>query len=179
MKKAIISVILVALIGFNIYQSNAISNLKKKQTEVSAKLALLESINAPVFAEEKEEGEVAEYMGKLQTYVTKLYYAGKNKNNPLVAFYLHETEEVMEKLVDANVVDEGVNVSKLMQTYGETQIESIQKQVKKEGLVNFDNHYTNLLNACNACHIQSGHEFIKIIQPQNNPFVNQDFTAKL
>ena len=179
MKKAIISIVLLTLIGFNIYQSTAINSLKKKQTEISAKLALYQSDKTPDVEEEKEEGEVAEYMGKLQTYVTKLYYAGKNKNNPLVAFYLHETEEVMEKLVDANVVDEGVNVSKLMQTYGETQIETIQKQVKKEGLVNFDSHYSNLLNACNACHIQSGHEFIKIIQPQNNPFVNQDFTAKL
>jgi hypothetical protein len=179
MKTAITIFVLLLLTGFSIYQTSAINNLKKKDAEITT--AISKTINHSDADEdiEHEEIEVAEYMGKLQIYTTKLYFAGINKNITLAEFYLHETEEVMEKLADANVVDEGIKVSELMKIHGESTIESMQKKVKKEGLVNFNAHYTNLINACNACHIQSEHEFIKIIQPQNNPFVNQDFTAKL
>jgi hypothetical protein len=179
--KLIIALILFALLsGGLIYQSISIKNLEKKQLETSTKISNSEKIHDKSNSQvDNENVEVAEYMGKLQTYATKLYFSGINNNKALTEFYLHETEEVMEELVDANAMDEGLNISKLMDTYGESLVESIQKQIKNEGLVNFNNHYTNLINSCNACHIQSGHEFIKIIQPQNNPFVNQDFKTKL
>jgi signal transduction protein with GAF and PtsI domain len=180
MKLTIALILFALLTGGLIYQSAAIKALERKQLETTTKISLSEKNYIQSSSQETNEKiEVAEYMGKLQTYVTKLYFSGINNNIALTEFYLHETEEVMEELVDANAMDEGLNISKLMDTYGESLVESIQKQIKKEGLVNFNNHYTNLINSCNACHIQSGHEFIKIIQPQNNPFVNQDFKTKL
>lgn len=120
--------------------------------------------------------EVADYMHKLQIFSAKLYFAGQEGNQELVDFYLHELEETMEILEDANVVDEGIEISRQISAFGVPAIEYFEKMLEKEGMEAFESSYENLITSCNSCHVQTKHPFIKISKPTTPPFSNQIFS---
>ncbi len=125
---------------------------------------------------EHQEIELAHYMSTLQTHFAKLYFAGKANNQKLAAFYAHEMEESFETIVDANVFEDGQNISTLARQFGLAPIEKLEKEISEKGMIDFENKYQNLILSCNACHYKTGHEFIQIIVPQNPPVGNQKFT---
>lgn len=137
---------------------------------------------APAQPEKKEEEahehgheELAEYMMRLQWYANKLYFAGEAGNQPLADFYLHEIEEVMEEVVKAGIVDEGVQVSEHMKAYGLSYAEDFLDELRAEGLGNFGERYSGLIANCNSCHTVTEHSYIKIITPTTPVVSNQDF----
>lgn len=125
--------------------------------------------------EEEEHFELAVAMGHLQRYSAKLHYAGVAENQDLANFYLHEMEEVMEEVVEAKVVDDGMPISNLMESMGVETVSKLQAHILSEGLSDFGTRYENLINTCNNCHIASKHGFIRITVPEGEAPYNQNF----
>jgi hypothetical protein len=119
-----------------------------------------------------EEPELAIYMGRLQLFMNKLYFAGINQNDELSAFYIHEIEETLEELVAAKIIDDGIDISLNTQLFGLNQLENFEKQLEDKS-TDFKNAYSLLVQSCNNCHSVSKHPFIVIKEPTNPVFDNQ------
>lgn len=138
-----------------------------------SKMPVSSDLEKPVIEEtHAEEPEVAVYMGRLQLYMNKLYFAGINQNEALSAFYIHEMEEVMEEIVSAKIMDEGVDISMNTQLFGLNQIENFEKQLADKS-TDFKSNYALLVQSCNNCHSASKYPFIVIKEPTNPVFDNQ------
>jgi hypothetical protein len=124
-------------------------------------------------SESEEEIEVADYMNKLQRFSDKLYFSGKAGNEELVEFYLHEMEEAMEEVHEANAMEDGVDVSKMMDLFGLQRITHFRKELQKG--TEFEGLYDQLVSNCNTCHVSTKHPYIVIKTPTSPAFTNQVF----
>ena len=163
-----IFLVLVAII-LGIVALAKTSSLKSENEHLKGKL---ESMNK---AGSKEHIELAVYMSYIQTHFSKLYFAGKANNLPLSKFYVHEINESFETIVDANVVDEGHNISALAKQFGEGPFHRFEKTIEEKGLANFENIYSDLINNCNGCHLTTEHSYINIVVPVDPPVGNQNY----
>lgn len=127
----------------------------------------------------EEEYELAMAMGHLQRFAGKLWFAGSNENWELSAFYAHELEEVMEEVIEHNVIDDGKNISELMEQMALPSLEYMEEIVKAKNSEEFENAYVGLVNACNSCHAVSDHAFIEIIIPETPSITNQNYAPKM
>ena len=123
-----------------------------------------------------EHFELAIYMSRLQSHFSKLYFAAKANNLPLSKFYVHEINESFETIIDANVVDDGHNISALAKQLGKGPFERFEKNLEENGSKGFDRAYDDLILNCNSCHVMTEHAFIKIMIPASPPVGNQNFT---
>ena len=121
---------------------------------------------------------LGEQMGYLQRYVEKLYFAGQAKNWDLADFYAHEVDETAEDIMSAKVVKEGVAVSKLMTTLLPPAEQGLQEAVQAQDPELFQTRYGALIDACNACHQEAKHGFMKITIPERPSVTNQAFTPE-
>jgi hypothetical protein len=112
-------------------------------------------------------------MNHLQLYTNKLWFAAKNQNWELAAFYLEETEETMEEVAGHDIVEDGVRINEQMKTWGIPAIEPVEKAIESKELKSFELEYTNLITNCNGCHTATKHSFIKIKTPDAPAFTNQ------
>jgi hypothetical protein len=119
--------------------------------------------------------EVAIYMGRIQVYMHKLYWAGMAKNLPLADFYRHEIKEVMEEVAKASIVEDGIDVSAKMDVYGIRTIDGMKAALKEQGLEGFGAQYDLLVNTCNTCHRETGHPMIQVQVPTENRYTDQVF----
>lgn len=133
-------------------------------------------IKTAVKTESNEDFELAVHMGLMQRYLEKAYFAAKASNAPLHNFYVHELEEEMEAIQKAGVMDDGINVSYNMLHYGIKSLETYESRIEEEGLANFSEHFENLINGCNSCHMVSKKPFIQIQKPSVNQYSSQKFT---
>ncbi len=125
--------------------------------------------------EEHEEIEVAIYMGRIQRFHQKWWAAGKAGNAALAGFYLHEMEEAMEEIATARIVDEGIDISAHMRTYGLATVEGLEKKLKEQGVSAMHADAALLANTCNTCHAETGHPYLRIVPPTAVFFPDQDF----
>lgn len=132
------------------------------------------SQHAPEATEEHEEIEVAVHMGRIQRYHQKWWAAGHAGNAELAGFYLHEMEEAMEEIALARVVDEGIDISAHMRTYGLTTLEGLEKKLKEEGVAAMHADAGLLANTCTTCHVACGHPYLRIVPPTAVVIPDQD-----
>ncbi len=140
-----------------------------------ALLFLREGEDQVVASTAGEEMEVAVHMGHLQRYHQKWWAAGAAGNAELAAFYLHEMGEVMEEIADAGVMDEGVDVSGPMRTYGPPMVKELERILKADGVAAMHARGDMLVNACNSCHAVTGHPYLRIQVPAEVHFPDQIF----
>lgn len=114
-------------------------------------------------------------MGRMQVYADKLYFAGKAGNSALVEFYLHEIEEVMEEIAEAEITDEGHDISNYMKQMGLSTHEGLETSKVLLDVAGFDQAYLTLVNACNGCHAVTDHAMIKIQVPERPALTNQNY----
>lgn len=159
--------IILALVTFykNAQQSKQIELL---QAEISESKATKTAIPEPEF-------ELATAMGKLQYFSNKLYYSLKSNNKSLADFYIHEMEESFEAIEDANIVEDGIAISDNVKAYGIKGLENFERFLEQSP-ERFEEHYLNLVNACNSCHLVSKHGFIEITVPSSPVVSNQNFS---
>lgn len=143
-----------------------VDTLKKQQPNVTAESEEHEE-------EHDEEEELAVYMNRLQLFTNKLWFAAKNQNWELAAFYLEETEETMEEVAEHDIVEDGIRITEQMKTWGIPAIEPLEKAIESKELKNFELEYSNLITNCNGCHTATKHSFIKIKTPDAPAFTNQ------
>jgi hypothetical protein len=66
-----------------------------------------------------------------------------------------------------------VDVSKLLAAVVESEISQAKQAIDEKSQKDFTRAYDDTLSACNGCHEESGHRFIKIIRPVAPPVSNQ------
>ncbi len=171
MKHVPILLTILALAGLVIAMtriSTLESRLRAADNAQGRPTPLVQAAPAPDF-------EVAIHMGRIQTYMHKLHWAGMAKNQPLVDFYRHEIKEVMEEVAKAGVVEDGINVSEKMSLYGIRTIDGMKTHFKEKGLEGFSEQYAGLVNTCNTCHRETGHPMIQVQVPLENRYTDQVF----
>lgn len=170
MKSKMNSILVLIAIGLAIIAIARTSSLKAHNAEQKYK--------SPEKHEEHDDEhlELAVYMGRIQVHFSKLYFAAKADNLPLTKFYTHEINESFETIINANVVDEGHDISALAKQLGEEPFQRFEKNIEENGFIDFDREYNDLILNCNGCHVSTDHSFIKITIPENPPVGNQNFT---
>jgi hypothetical protein len=118
---------------------------------------------------------LGEQMGYLQRYVEKLYFAGQARNWELADFYAGEVGETAEDIAGARVVKDGVEVSKLIATLLPPAEHAVEEAVLAKDPASFQTRYAALVDACNACHQEAKHGFMKITVPDRPSVTNQSF----
>jgi hypothetical protein len=171
---AVISVIISLILLFKVFsQSEKISELEKKFNEKDIKKETVQ-VKENNEVDEKKEIEIVHFMERIQSFHSKLYFAGINNNKLLLEFYIHEIKEEMDVIAGAGIFDEGVNISENMKVWGIRNVNKFSEEMATPQF-NFKNSFKELTNACNSCHQSTGHPFIKIIEPTAPSFFNQDF----
>jgi len=99
-----------------------------------------------------------------QIYHTKLYYAGSEQNWDLAEFYTHELTESLEDIIHYYPEYEGLKIKKLATKTALRQVQKLEKALESKSLVEFQEGYVQLTNSCNACHVATQHQFIKMLQ---------------
>jgi muramidase (phage lysozyme) len=115
-------------------------------------------------------------MNNLQRHSNKLWFAGSAQNWELAQFYVHELEESMEKVEQANVFEDGIALSPLMRNLGLKSLENLEEAIKNKESKAFDEAYDLMVANCNSCHNAAKHPFIVIQKPKNPAFDNQIYT---
>ena len=117
-----------------------------------------------------EATNLVESMARLQYFSHKAGLSIQAKNEPLTHFYLHELEEVIEKLKEVKEYD-GYPISALVQQMLEPAFEKLEKSVEAKQFTRAHADYDAMLNACNNCHKSTAHGYIKIEKRLDNPFM--------
>jgi len=112
-----------------------------------------------------------DFMGKVQTRHSKLWFAGVNENWELAEFEMHELEEVIEDIRTVYPNREKTQSLPII----EPSLETVNNAIKQRDAEVFKKGYLTLTNACNSCHQATKVEFIKIKTPTIPPHSNQDF----
>jgi hypothetical protein len=117
------------------------------------------------------------HMSFIQRYTTKLYFSGMQENWGLADIYAHELEEITEIVIDGNHMDDGIDVSSLMEAMLPPQIESMEEAIDAQDREMFKDGYQTLVQTCNQCHQASDYGLVKVTVPESNPFA-QDFSVE-
>lgn len=116
------------------------------------------------------------HMSFIQRYSTKLYLAGMAENWGLANIYAHELEELFEVISEGNMMDDGIDISRLMDTMLPPQLEKVGESIDNQDLTQFKKNYEDMIQTCNQCHKAAEYGLIKITIPEHNTF-NQDFSV--
>ncbi len=116
------------------------------------------------------------HMSFMQRYSTKLYFSGIEQNWALADIYAHEIEELTETIIKGKHVDDGVEVSELLENMLPPQIEHIEEAIDAKDVALFEQNYEAMIQTCNKCHQAANYGPVKITVPETNPFA-QDFSV--
>jgi hypothetical protein len=147
-----------------------IRSLQVRQLLLGVWIALVLLLLHPMEGLADEAIELVEYMARLQYFSHKTGLSIQAKNEPLTHFYLHEIEEVIEKLKGVKMYD-GYPISTLVQQMLEPTFERLEKSVEAKQLARAHADYDAMLNACNNCHKSTAHGYIKIEKRLDNSFM--------
>lgn len=118
---------------------------------------------------------LATLMERMQTYTHKLQLSVEAYNGPLADFYLHELEEVAEDVVANIPAYDDYPVGDLTREMLLPAIEHLEDLVEARHWGAAAAGFDAMLEACNACHLVTGHGHIRIARAGINPFA-QDFS---
>jgi hypothetical protein len=157
----------------------AVILLARKVDVLEQKLVAPRGASAPAAeggaaAHDEEHIEIAVVMGRIQRYHQKFWLASRSGDHALVEFYLHEMEEAMEEIAEGAVVEDGVDVSAHMRTYGLSTVQHLQQLLATSGVQAVQGEGELLVNSCNSCHVATGHEMIRIRVPGEFSIPDQD-----
>lgn len=130
--------------------------------------------NAPAGA---AEPGLAVQMERMQTYTHKLQLSVAARNAALAGFYLHELQETAEFIVEHIESYDNQPIGKLTEQMLLPAVELLEDVVDDADWAASELRFAALLNACNGCHLVSGHGGIRIVPASGNPFA-QDFTVQ-
>jgi hypothetical protein len=120
-------------------------------------------------AEEGPKGtSLAERMGQLQRFTHKLVLAMRAGNAEATAFYIHELEESSSLIQAEFETYDGHAVRSLMAAMLDPAIERIE-----DNAATADELIGTLIESCNACHVATGHGFIRIVERRENPYLQE------
>jgi hypothetical protein len=147
----------------------------KLRNRASAVLAGFLCLAAPAHARGDSPG-LAMLMERMQTFTHKLQLSVEARNEPLAHFYLHELEETSEYVAENIVHYHDYPVGPLVREMLLPMIEELEDAVEAGEWTAADTRFTDMLRACNACHVATHHGYVRIAPAAGNPFA-QDFSV--
>ena len=135
-------------------------------------LALPEAARAQQPTVERSDAPLAEQMTATQFRHIKLWFAGKLGNWKLAAYELdqlaYSLDEAAKRTPAAAAAGDGA-----------AQVAALRGAIDGKDLPAFTKAYSELTNACNACHRAAGRGFISVQMPAVSPFTDQDFVDQV
>ncbi|MFB6097605.1 MAG: hypothetical protein ABEK84_00525, partial [Salinibacter sp.] len=126
-------------------------------------------------AKEEEEAELASHMSTLQRWTHKATLALQARNGKLADFYLHEMKETVETVREEVPTYEGHPVADLTKQILDPSLKALDSAVDQRAWKMIDKRVDGLARACNRCHAQTDHGFIRVdLEDVPNPYA-QDF----
>ena len=122
------------------------------------------------------DGDVGliDLMGNFQYFIHKAGLSIRAGNAELADFYMHEIEENIEAVSEIDEYD-GFPVGDLTPAMLTPSAEAVGSNLDSGNLDGALKAYSQLINACNACHLATDHGYIKIVDHSTqNPYM-QDF----
>jgi hypothetical protein len=116
---------------------------------------------------------LGEFMTTMQLHMGKLWFAGRANNWDLARYELDELRETMDAAQNLHSTKNGVDISKVLAAVAQSQISQLATSIEKKNQSHFTHAYDEALSACNGCHEESRHRFIKITRPTAPPVTNQ------
>lgn len=122
-----------------------------------------------------EETELAVHMADLQRWSHKTALALQARNPALADFYLHELEETVETIQEEAPTYEGHPIADLTDQLLVPRVEELGRALDERSWSLVDKRVNQMAQACNQCHAQTDHGFVRIdLKDVPNPYV-QDF----
>ncbi len=140
---------------------------------VSGMLAVMGTVSLTV--DEHETPELAPFMSRIQAFSQKLGYSIENSNQPLAQFCLHEIEEEFEEIQDEIPEHDEMPIAEYISTLINPAFEPFEEALQTKNWELAKEHYLSFIQRCNACHIQTAHEYIEILPASGKPPFNQKF----
>jgi len=119
-----------------------------------------------------DESGLSEQMTATQFHHIKLWFAGKLGNWKLATYELEHLASGLNEATKRAPV--GVSAEDTAR-----QIASVRNAIDTKDPPAFIKAYSELTNACNACHRAAGHGFISVQVPTVSPFTDQDFVDQV
>lgn len=142
---------------------------------IGMQIYIINNFGSSTSSNKPEHIELAELMFHNQRFMDKLYFSGMNENWEAAAFYHHEMEENMEVLVEGNIIEDSINISKLAEAIYEPASQTLKNAIKTGNKQEFLEGYQIMVNSCNNCHKASNIDFIKISTPETPAYRNQQY----
>jgi hypothetical protein len=105
----------------------------------------------------------------------KIGLAGQEHNWAYVSYELHELEESFERVARIWPKWRDNDIAGLIIGSTKEPMEAVEEAAKAKDAARFNDAYTRLTAACNACHQSANVGLIAIQVPKSSPFANQDF----
>jgi hypothetical protein len=149
---------------------------RKTRKLIGRTLAVSALVLAGAPANAAEPG-LAVLMERMQTYTHKLQLSMAAENAPLAGFYLHELEETAEFIIENIESYDDQPVGQLTAQMFMPAVELLEDAVDDADWAAGEQRFGALMEACNSCHVASGHGEIRIVPASSNPFA-QDFAVQ-
>jgi hypothetical protein len=108
----------------------------------------------------------------------KLAFAGREKNWTYAAYELHELDEAFDRLSIQWPIWQKVRIVELVETIVRQPLYDLGQAIKEKNEAKYKVAYSQLTDACNACHEAARRSFVVIQEPKDNMFPDQDFRAR-
>jgi len=172
-----LSLILTVAAGF--VAMSAMQRVETMQDDMEAREARMAAAPAevppppppPVVAD-----ELGEAMNSFARRFAGLWFAGRSGHWRLADYEIREMQEVIKEIQAMNKFETGVNVGGVLDAVNRTQLKEIDNAVVARDPKAFEIAYHNMLKACNSCHTSSGHSYIQVKVPDQEPVVNRIYT---
>ncbi|MCS6790767.1 MAG: hypothetical protein NZ580_07295 [Bacteroidia bacterium] len=122
--------------------------------------------------------ELSTFMASYERFATKLYQAGHAQNWSLAAFYAEELKETAEQLERLNISEEGIPISRMMETNLIQPVEAVEKAIAQQDKKAFEQSFTQLIMHCNNCHAAVGKPYIQFSVREVGLPLQQNFQPK-
>ena len=106
----------------------------------------------------------------------KLWFAGEAQNWELAEYEINEIKEGLEDASRLHPTLDGLPIAELIRANTEAPLDDLSKAVETKKSAEFIVAFDKLTTACNTCHIEARHAFIKIERPTLPPVSNQVFS---
>ena len=120
----------------------------------------------------RSDAALSEQMTVTQFRHIKLWFAGKLGNWKLAAYELDQLASSLDEA--AKRTPAGATVADAA-----AQVAAVRSAVESKDLPAFNKAYSELTNACNACHRAAGRGFVSVQVPVASPFTDQDFADQV
>ena len=170
-----ILVVLLVILGVKISSLSATveTNDKSFSISITALQDSLARLQRKVDTLKQQVPGLGEYMSTIQLHISKLWFAAHASNWELSSFELNELAEAIEGSKALHVVRNKVDISSVLQSVQNTQLQLLQHSIENKKHKSFEESYSQTLDACNGCHRSAGYGYIHVIIPTSPPVTNQ------